>query len=110
MPHVTAASNVRPQQQDGRVVSVSTIVWAISYRSDFSWIDLNVIDESGWPATQRGICEVTEGLYFVGMLFQFGLTSGLDGGVGRDAAFVAEHIHGTRQQSVPSQSDAYFGV
>lgn len=32
------------------------------------------------------------GLYFVGMSFQYALTSGLIGGVDRDAAYVARQI------------------
>jgi putative flavoprotein involved in K+ transport len=32
-------------------------------------------------------------MYFIGMIFQYGLTSGLIGGVGRDAAFIVKHIH-----------------
>jgi putative flavoprotein involved in K+ transport len=32
------------------------------------------------------------GLYFVGLLFQYALTSSLVGGVGRDAEYIAKHI------------------
>jgi putative flavoprotein involved in K+ transport len=32
------------------------------------------------------------GLYFVGLLFQYALTSSLVGGVGRDAEHIAKHI------------------
>jgi putative flavoprotein involved in K+ transport len=38
------------------------------------------------------VVEDIPGLYFVGMPFQYGLTSGLIGGVGRDAAFIADWI------------------
>jgi putative flavoprotein involved in K+ transport len=92
LPRVTGVDHGHPQPQDGRVLSVASIVWATGYRPDFSWIHLAVVDESGWPRTRRGVAEGVEGLYFVGMLFQFGLTSGLVGGVGRDAQFVVEHI------------------
>ena len=40
----------------------------------------------------RGVVASMPGLYFVGMPFQFGLTSQLLGGVGRDAGYVAEWI------------------
>ena len=33
-----------------------------------------------------------KGLYFNGMPFQFELTSGLVGGVGRDAEYISKHI------------------
>ena len=42
--------------------------------------------------TKRGVSTEVKGLYFIGMLFQYGLTSGLLGGVGRDAAFIVKHI------------------
>jgi hypothetical protein len=32
------------------------------------------------------------GLYFVGLLFQYALTSSLVGGVGRDAEHITKHI------------------
>jgi putative flavoprotein involved in K+ transport len=32
------------------------------------------------------------GLYFVGMPFQYALTSAIVGGVGRDAEYVVEHL------------------
>jgi len=92
VPRVTGVNDGQPQLADGRVVPAKSVVWCTGFRPDFSWIEMPVIDESGWPRTVRGISEV-EGLYFVGMLFQFGLTSGLIGGVGRDAQHVVEHLH-----------------
>jgi putative flavoprotein involved in K+ transport len=93
VPRVTAVENGLPRLEDGRVMSVSSIVWATGFKPDFSWIDLKVTDEkTGWPLTDRGVSTVTRGMYFIGMLFQYGLTSGLVGGVGRDAAFIAKHI------------------
>jgi putative flavoprotein involved in K+ transport len=43
--------------------------------------------------TKRGVSIEVKGMYFIGMLFQYGLTSGLIGGVGRDAAFIVKHIN-----------------
>jgi putative flavoprotein involved in K+ transport len=93
LPRVAGVSNGKPRLEDGRVMAVSSIIWSTGFKPDFSWIDLNATDETGWPKTQRGISQIAPGLYFVGMPFQFGLTSGLVGGVGRDAAFVASYIH-----------------
>ena len=92
LPRLKGASHGLPQLEDGRTLSVSSIVWATGYRPDFSWIKLDVSDQSGRPQTKRGVSEKFVGLYFVGMLFQYGLTSGLVGGVGRDAAYVVNHI------------------
>ena len=92
LPRLKGVKDGNPELEDGRVISVSSIVWATGYKPDFSWINLDLTKNNGWPKTNRGISEEFKGLYFVGMIFQFGLTSGLVGGVGRDAAFVVNHI------------------
>lgn len=92
LPRLMGAKQGLPQLEDGRVLKVTSIVWATGYRPDFSWIKFDVTDHSGWPQTNRGVSEKFMGLYFVGMVFQYGLTSGLVGGVGRDAAFIVNHL------------------
>jgi putative flavoprotein involved in K+ transport len=92
LPRLTKVNNGRPQLENGSVLNVSCIIWATGYMPDFSWIEKNVTDETGWPITKRGISSIIKGLYFVGIPFQFGLTSGLVGGVGRDAEYVSRHI------------------
>lgn len=91
---VVGVEDGKPKLEDGQVVAVSSIVWATGFRPDFSWIDFKVTDDvNGWPDTRRGVSTLKNGMYFMGMLFQYGLTSGLIGGVGRDAAYIAKHIH-----------------
>jgi putative flavoprotein involved in K+ transport len=93
VPRVSGIERGQPRLENGRMVPVSSIVWATGFKPDFSWIRLKVTDEkSGWPMTKRGVSTEVKGLYFIGMLFQYGLTSGLVGGVGRDAAFIVKHI------------------
>lgn len=93
VPRVAGVENGNPKLEDERKLVVSSIVWATGFKPDFSWIDLKITDEkNGWPKTNRGVSTEIEGLYFIGMLFLYGLTSGLVGGVGRDAAFIAKHI------------------
>lgn len=92
LPRVSGTKDGYPVFEDNSTLKVNTIIWATGYRPDFSWIEDDVTDETGWPATYRGISSVKEGLYFTGMPFQFGLTSGLVGGVGRDSEFIARHI------------------
>ena len=94
VPRMAGVENGQPKLEDGRKVNVSSIVWATGFKPDFSWIDLKVTDEkNGWPKTKRGVSTEIKGMYFIGMLFQYSLTSSLVGGVGRDAAFIAKHIH-----------------
>ncbi|MDN4646514.1 flavin-containing monooxygenase [Arthrobacter sp. PsM3] len=76
----------------GRPAVVRTVIWATGYRPDLDWIDGLQLGPSGWPETERGAVPGIPGLYFVGMPFQYALTSGLIGGVGRDAAYVVRQI------------------
>jgi putative flavoprotein involved in K+ transport len=92
LPRVKDIKDGLPELVDGRIISVTSIIWATGYKPDFSWIKLNVTGDNGWPNAPRGISKEHKGLFFMGMVFQFGLTSGLVGGVGRDAAFVVNHI------------------
>ena len=98
LPRLKGVHEGLPQLEDGRVLQVSSIVWATGFKPDFSWIKFSVTGENGWPNAPRGISKDFKGLYFTGMVFQFGLTSGLVGGVGRDAAFVVNHIKKERQK------------
>jgi len=84
----------KPVLADGRVLDVANVVWCTGFRQDFSWIDLPVVDEDGWPLERRGVVESAPGLYFVGLAFQFAFASMLVGGAGRDAAYVVKHLVG----------------
>ncbi len=97
VPRVRGIENGMPKLEDGRIVKINSVIWATGFRPDFSWIELDIpFDKSGWPVTKRGISSDESGLYFTGMLFQYGLTSGLIGGVGRDSAFVVKHLRKNR--------------
>jgi len=99
MPRVTDVEGGQPRFEDGSVIAVDSIIWATGFEPDFSWIKMDLPYEQGWPKTDRGILEEHEGLYFVGMLFQFGITSGVIGGVGRDAQYVARHIFRRKERN-----------
>jgi putative flavoprotein involved in K+ transport len=92
LPRVIGTENGYPKFEDNSVIKISSVVWATGYKPDFSWIGMKVTDETGWPLTYRGVSSVRKGLYFIGMPFQYGLTSGLVGGVGRDASYISRHI------------------
>jgi putative flavoprotein involved in K+ transport len=85
-------SDGRPLLDDGKVLDVRTVVWATGFRHAYPWIRAPVIGPDGWPEHERGAARSTPGLYFVGLPFQYGFTSQLIGGVGRDALYVAERI------------------
>jgi len=93
LPRLTGIENGLPKFEDGKTINVDSIIWATGFRPDFSWMDrMIMMDELGWPRTNRGVAINCDRLYFVGMIFQFGLTSAIIGGVGRDAEYVATHI------------------
>jgi putative flavoprotein involved in K+ transport len=97
IPRLKGTQNGLPLLEDDRTIAVDSIVWATGYKPDYSWIKIDTKDYTGWPATKRGVSEDTKGLYFIGMVFQFGLTSGLVGGVGRDASYVVKHLQNLKK-------------
>jgi putative flavoprotein involved in K+ transport len=81
---------------EGEVIEPDVVIWCTGFEPDYRWIDLPVLDESGWPRQSRGVCTDSPGLYFVGLRFQHTLTSALIGGVAEDAAYVATQAAGVR--------------
>jgi putative flavoprotein involved in K+ transport len=81
---------------DLRAAGVTSVLWATGYRPDFSWIDLPVADDLGWPRQQRGVAE-HPGLFFVGVHWLHKRKSALLLGVGEDAEHVASHLAGERR-------------
>jgi len=77
---------------DGTVVEPRVIVWATGFQPDYRWINLRVLGDDGYPRHRRGVASDVPGLYFVGLRFQHRMTSSLIGGVGEDAAFIAEEV------------------
>jgi putative flavoprotein involved in K+ transport len=71
---------------------ISTIVWATGYRRHFPWLRIpDVIGGDGGVRHERGRTPVP-GLYVLGMRWQSRMISHQIGGVGVDAAFVADLI------------------
>ena len=94
---VVGVENGRPVLADGSVLDVATVVWCTGYRQDFSWLDLPVIGEDGWPEEFRGVVEGRPGLYFCGLSFQYAFSSMVLLGAGRDADHVAGHLEARMQ-------------
>lgn len=70
---------------------ISTVIWATGYRSARAWLHVPVFDARGEIAHRRGITGVP-GLYVLGLKFQHRRVSHMIGGVGPDAAFLAQRI------------------
>ena len=81
-----------PVLADGRVLDVANVIWCTGFGPDFSWIHLPIFDDTGWPRHERGVVASAQGIYFIGLVFQFGFTSMLVVGASRDAAYVVDSI------------------
>ena len=111
VPRVTGVRDGLPLLEDGAVLEVANVIWCTGFASDFSWIDLPVLDQGGQPSHQRGVVRSEPGLYFMGLFFQSAGTSSLIGGVGRDARHIARHITarpvgaGSMEEPAPRPAD-----
>jgi len=81
----------KPLLEDGRTLEVKNVIWCTGYNPGFSWIDLPVFDEEGGPSQVRGISKVP-GLYFLGLHFQYSMSSATLIGIGRDAEYVVHNL------------------
>jgi putative flavoprotein involved in K+ transport len=79
------------EQLDFRSAGITSVVWCIGFRTDYSWVDLPVFNGRGQPCHVRGVTPVT-GAYFLGLPWLFTWGSGRFSGVARDAEYLAEHI------------------
>jgi putative flavoprotein involved in K+ transport len=98
VPRTVGVRDGRPLLEDGRIMDVANVLWCTGFRPDFGWIDLPVFGPDGLPLHHRGVVESEPGLYFLGLWFLYGFTSSLLGGVGRDAAHIAEQIAARRRE------------
>jgi putative flavoprotein involved in K+ transport len=92
VPKTAGVRDGRPELDDGRVLDVANVIWCTGFQSDFRWIELPILGDDGHPEHDRGVVGSEPGLYFVGLIFLYSLSSVLIGGVGRDAEYIATHI------------------
>jgi len=76
---------------DLKTADITNVIWATSYKFDFSFIKLPILDGDGYPIQKRGVTNYP-GLYFVGLPWLHNAKSGLIYGVGDDAAYIAKKI------------------
>jgi len=92
VPRTEAVAEGRPKLADGRVLEVSSVIWATGFDIGRGWIDLPVFDEHQEPIQYRGVVPNEPGLYFVGPHFLYSASSTMIHGIGRDAQRVADTI------------------
>ena len=86
------ARDRQPLLADGRVLDVTNVIWCTGFQPEYGWIALPIFGDDGEPIHECGVVATQPGLYFVGLFFQSAVTSSLVGGVGRDAAYIADRI------------------
>ncbi|NOR69738.1 MAG: MSMEG_0569 family flavin-dependent oxidoreductase [Methylomarinum sp.] len=82
---------IAPLTVDTDQAGISSIVWAIGFRPDYSWIELPCFDDYGHPQFLRGVSNV-EGLYFIGLPWLNTWGSGRFLGIAEDSQYLAEVI------------------
>lgn len=85
VPRVAGVSDGKPKLQDGRVLDVQNVIWCTGFRPGLDWIKLPIFEERGHPWHENGVVPSEPGLTFVGLHFQYSMSSSMIHGVGRDA-------------------------
>ena len=70
---------------------VSTIIWATGFALDYNWLQVDAFDDNGKPQHQRGVSS-EQGVYFLGLPWQFRRGSSFIWGVWHDAKYIADQI------------------
>lgn len=70
---------------------ITSILWAIGFRPDYSWLQVDAFDGKGRPQFTRGVCEV-RGMYFIGLGWLNTWGSGRFLGIDEDSRFLAGKI------------------
>ena len=100
----------RPVLADGTVLDVANVIWATGYTPAYGIVDAPIVGDDGWPVEQRGVSPTVPGLYFLGIPFQYALSSMNVVGAGRDARFVvdriAERVAASSKRPVPEPAAA----
>ncbi len=79
------------RELDLREQRIGTVIWATGFSTDYSWLQVDALDEDGRPAHQRGI-STEPGVYFLGLPWQSRRGSSFIWGVWHDAKFIADQI------------------
>jgi len=85
----------RPAQEiteiDCEKEGITSILWAIGFRPNYGWIEVDVFDDLGRPVYQRGVCK-EEGFYFIGLGWLNTWGSGRFLGIDEDSRYLVDAI------------------
>jgi putative flavoprotein involved in K+ transport len=83
---------------DAEELGITSIVWSIGFRPDYSWIDVDVFDERGKPLFNRGVTNAP-GFYFLGLGWLNTWGSGRFLAIDEDSRYLADAILQRRKAS-----------
>ncbi|MEL6930287.1 MAG: MSMEG_0569 family flavin-dependent oxidoreductase, partial [Cyanobacteria bacterium J06600_6] len=76
---------------DYQATNITSVVWCVGYKTNFSWVDVPVFDGKGYPCHDRGVTSA-KGLYFLGLPWLYTWGSGRFSGIARDAEYLSDYI------------------
>jgi putative flavoprotein involved in K+ transport len=82
-----------------REANIGTIIWATGHCYSFDWVKLPIIATNDAPVQQHGVT-ACPGVYFLGLHWMNTFRSAILPFVGRDAAYLAQHIDGLQPYSL----------
>lgn len=92
----------RPESEvteiDADELGITSVVWSIGFRPDYSWIDVDVFDERGKPLFNRGVTN-EPGFYFIGLGWLNTWGSGRFLAIDEDSWYIADAILQRRKAS-----------
>ncbi|WP_062996800.1 MSMEG_0569 family flavin-dependent oxidoreductase [Nocardia jinanensis] len=83
---------------DPVALGITSLVWAVGFRTDYRWLRVGVFDGEGHPCHNRGVTG-TDGLYFLGLPWLHTWGSGRFAAVARDAEYLADRIRRTARET-----------
>lgn len=112
VPRVVGVRDGLPLLEDDRTLDVANVLWCTGFRPDYGWIDLPIFGADGEPVHSRGIVGSEPGMYFVGLVFQYSITSDVLPSRGRDAEYIAKHMasNNTSGRAISERSDEGRGL
>ena len=89
-----------PAPLDLAAAGITSVVWCTGFRPDWRWVEVPLLDETGYPEHVRGVVQATPGLFVLGLPWLHTWGSGRFAGISRDAEHLNGHVvAGLRQRA-----------
>jgi len=87
----TRVEDSPPLVMDLTTGEIKTIIWAVGYRPDYTWLELPILDRKGMVRHHGGVV-ASPGIYLMGTQFMRRRKSALIDGAGDDARDLSLHL------------------